>query len=62
MLAKLLSETSEKIMESSLEDENAVRGLAKAAASGIIDGLGNAAIILGSAVMVTALANKVKKK
>lgn len=60
MLAKLLSKTSDKIMESSYEDENTVRGLAKAAAAGAIDGLGNAAIILGSAVMITALANKAK--
>lgn len=60
MLAKLLSKTSDKIMESSYEDENTVRGLAKAAAAGVIDGLGNAAIILGSAVMITALANKAK--
>lgn len=60
MFAKLLSKTSDKIMESSYEDENMVRGLAKAAAAGVIDGLGNAAIILGSAVMIKALANKAK--
>lgn len=60
MLAKLLSEAIDKIMESSYNDENTVRGIAKAAAAGVIDGLGNAAIILGTAVMITALANKVK--
>ena len=60
MLAKLLSKTSDKIMESSFEDESTVRGLAKAAAAGVIDGLGNAAIVLGSVVMITALANKAK--
>lgn len=62
MFAKLLSKASDKIMESSLEDENTVRGLAKAAAAGVVDGFGNAAIVLGTAVMITGLVNKVKKK
>lgn len=61
MFAKLLSKASDKIMESSLEDENTVRGLAKAAAAGVVDGFGNVAIALGTAVMIKGLVNKVKK-
>lgn len=61
MLAKLLAKASDKLFESSLKDESTVRGVAKAALSGAIDGLGNAAIVLGTVAIINGLTNISKK-
>lgn len=61
MLARLLTKASEKLFESSLEDESIVRGVTKAALTGVIEGFGNAAIVLGTVVIINGLTNLSKK-
>lgn len=62
MLAKLLSKASDKLFESSLKDENTVRGAMKAGLSGAIEGFGNAAIVIGTVAMINGLTNTLKKE
>lgn len=61
MLAKLLTKASDKLFESSLEDESVVRGATKAALSGAIEGLGNAAIVLGTVAIINGVTNILTK-
>lgn len=62
MLAKLLANTSDKLFESSLKDESAARGVAKAALSGAIEGFGNAVIVIGTVVLINGITNISKKE
>lgn len=62
MLAKLLTKASDKLFESSLEDESTVRGATKAVLSGAIEGFGNAAIVIGTVVIINGLTNIMKKE
>lgn len=57
MLAKLLTKASDKLFESSFKDESTVRGVAKAALSGAIDGFGNAVIVIGTVALINSITN-----
>lgn len=57
MLAKLLAKTGDKLFESSLKDESTVRGVAKAALSGAVEGFGNAVIVIGTVALINSITN-----